>query len=92
MFAGKAKLFVSNYRTSKFAVTTLANSADRETMRKFLEHVFTVAPYHIHALLTDNDNQFPEQPCIWDKASSRQIRFNMLLWRPREDSNPQQSD
>ncbi|WP_414881938.1 MULTISPECIES: hypothetical protein [unclassified Sphingomonas] len=59
---GKLCRFVGVDRTSKFAVTPLADKADRRTAWEFLEHLPRAVPYRIHPILTDNDIQFAEQP------------------------------
>ena len=75
---GKLYLFVAIDRTSKFAVTQLAETADRRTAWEFLQHVLEVVPYKIHTILTDNGIQFAEQTRNRNTIYSRQMRFDMI--------------
>jgi hypothetical protein len=49
---GKLYLFVGIDRTSKFAVTQLAEKADRKTAWEFLQLMLEAVPYHVHTILT----------------------------------------
>jgi len=60
---------------AKFAVTQLADKADRRTAWEFLKHLLKAVPYRIHTILTDNGIQFAEQPCNHNTAWSRQMRL-----------------
>ncbi len=75
---GKLHLFVGIDWTSKFAVTQLVDKADRKTAWEFLEHLLEAVPYRIHTILTDNVIQFADQPRNRNKASSPQMRFDMI--------------
>ena len=57
---GKLYLFVGIDRTSKFAVTQLADKVDRKTAWEFLQHMLEAVPYSVHTILTDNGIQFAE--------------------------------
>jgi transposase InsO family protein len=84
-------LFVAIDRTSKFAVTKLAETADRRTAWEFLQYVLEVVPYKIHTILTDRaigtplvretlarGIQFAEQTRNRNTIYSRQMRFDMI--------------
>jgi transposase-like protein len=46
-------LFVAIDCSAKFAVTQLADTADRRTAWEFLQYVLEAVPYKIHTILTD---------------------------------------
>ncbi len=71
-------MFVGINRTSKFAVTHLAEKADRKTAWEFLQHMLEAVPYQVHTVLTDNGIQFAEQPRHRNTAYSRRMRFDMI--------------
>ncbi len=75
---GKPYLFVGIDRTSKFTVTQLVDKADRKTAWEFLQHLLEAVPYQVHTILTDNGNQFAEQPRNRNTIYSRPMRFDMI--------------
>jgi hypothetical protein len=59
---GELFLFVGIDRTSKYAVTQLAEKADIKTAWEFRQHMLEAVPYQLHTILTDNGVHFAEQP------------------------------
>ena len=88
---GKLYLFVGIGRTSKFAVTQLADKADRKTAWEFLQHMLEAVPYQVHTILTEraidgaagsspmaSGIQVAEQPRNRNPIYSRPMRVDMI--------------